>query len=170
MFHIYTSACFSEHSDHFMGFFLKENLLPALSLLLLNLWFPSVHFGLFYLTFVLDQLLKYPASFAWPFMSEVYFWADCNLCVLWGECLVGFTGAWLGRDLTTSLGSISISVFPRGVSVLLSCHNGVSLAADVWRAGLRKRLRVERFPGCIYRPFPYPLTMGTYWRDLDNHL
>ena len=47
-----------------MGFFLKKNLLPALSLLLLNFWFPFVHFGLSYFTFVLDQLLKYPASYA----------------------------------------------------------------------------------------------------------
>lgn len=82
---------------------------------------------------------------------------------------MGFTGACLGRDLTTSLGSISMSVFPRGVSVPLSCHKGVSLAADV-RAGLRKDLCGERFPGCPYRPFTYSLTMGTCWRDSDNHL
>ena len=64
LFHTYTSACFSEHIHRFMGFFFKKNLLPALSLLLLNFWFPFVHFGLSYFTFVLDHLLKYPASYA----------------------------------------------------------------------------------------------------------
>ena len=76
--HIHICLFLWAHSS-FYGLF-KTNLLPALSLLLLNFWFPFVHFGLFYFTFVLDQLLKYPASYAWPFMLLLSHFSRVWLC------------------------------------------------------------------------------------------